>query len=343
MKTRAGKTREGFTLIELLVVIAIIALLIGILLPSLQQARKSGQAVKCGANLADIGKAMSAYLADWNGTYPPAYIYTADSEGNYDFFNANPAHPFGYIHWSWYLYGRGAVDEKAFQCPGFMNGGAPRTNPGLAEGWESGQVDQNGQSGPNSTVQDAQAVRMAYTGNAAIFPRNKFSTELAQAEGSSSRINVFTQDTKIGDTGKTILITEFTDNWKAMAIGGGGGLLSKSHRPINPFYHIGSGTDEYAAPPNAPGFTYGTAPNFGLLTKSQIAEQSGLIEGSGVPETNCVGRHHPGGDAVSGGSANFLYADGHVERKGVATTLENREWGQRYYSLTGENKVGPPW
>lgn len=55
------KRRIGFTLIELLVVIAIIALLIGILLPALGQAKKAGKLTKCLAKLQQIGVASNAY------------------------------------------------------------------------------------------------------------------------------------------------------------------------------------------------------------------------------------------------------------------------------------------
>jgi len=43
--------RDGFTLIELLVVISIIALLLAILMPSLQRVKKQAQAVACMSNI----------------------------------------------------------------------------------------------------------------------------------------------------------------------------------------------------------------------------------------------------------------------------------------------------
>jgi len=65
--------RSGFTLIELLVVIAIIALLIAILLPTLQRAREQSRAVVCLSNVKQLTQSFFLYAEEY-GTIPGTFF-----------------------------------------------------------------------------------------------------------------------------------------------------------------------------------------------------------------------------------------------------------------------------
>ena len=77
-KRNLNRKQRKFTLIELLVVVAIIAILAGLLLPALNNARARGRAILCVSNSKQVSLHLKAYTNDYNEwlvpyTFQPMY------------------------------------------------------------------------------------------------------------------------------------------------------------------------------------------------------------------------------------------------------------------------------
>ena len=68
---KRSRAHHGFSLVELLVVIAIVALLIGLLLPSLAHARQSARATVCSSNQRQLVTAWTLYAGDYRDLAMP--------------------------------------------------------------------------------------------------------------------------------------------------------------------------------------------------------------------------------------------------------------------------------
>ena len=324
---------KAFTLVELLVVIGIIALLISILLPSLNAAREAARTIKCASNLRSIGQGMALYVAQNKGVLPASNLYKGTHfEGSQQL----PDHPTdGYVHWSSFIYGdknklgndnvyRQAGGWDAFLCPSANNGGLPPAN--TFAGNNDGLANEAG-----SNVVDWQAPRVAYTVNEALCPRGIFQRFFS--DRGNTRVYRYVKAGRVKNSAGTILAAEIWGTQPTVqtdSLIDGTTQVSASRRPVNAFSGGAVKPEElYKA-------TYTTQ-----LTKaaaSQLTKDPENNAGGALLTTlDWVGRNHGrkrfDNEGYDSRKTNFLYLDGHVLTKHVKDTIRDDEWGDRFYSL----------
>jgi prepilin-type N-terminal cleavage/methylation domain-containing protein/prepilin-type processing-associated H-X9-DG protein len=198
---RLSPPRAAFTLVELLVVIGIIALLIAILLPSLNRARQTAAAVSSLSNLRQLGLGLTMYVNENRGFFPSHSSIASETT------NANPWRP--RTRWADYLFPYMQVTE-VYMSPLLSQDERDRMQKPFAHTTEPGGTGPDN-STPNSIFHGGYGYNYQYLGNSrkpgGIQP---FHANISQIRASSQTVAIADTDgSKVGwDSGEAVYIID---------------------------------------------------------------------------------------------------------------------------------------
>ncbi|MEL6498812.1 MAG: prepilin-type N-terminal cleavage/methylation domain-containing protein [Planctomycetota bacterium] len=301
--------KRGFTLIELLVVIAIIALLIGILLPALGKARCSAQKLVGGTNHRTIGQAMFLYAEQFDDWTPVG-------------------HDGGAARWA-YMWpaqlreAMGGIDGGSMEA--FINPSAPRDfpfewKPIFAESalppTSIARTDSTGQFGALYGYEDGE-----------IMIRQPLSPNQILALDEEEN-GIFSLSIGLNEVGIAGIINEQDDRDEAGQLLGVGHHLSHEalvQRDREALFEYGPKFSSYADPAN-----------FIVTGDSSVDGNSDpSVSPGGLPwEEELIPVSYCGGD-----TANFAFADGHVESLSIPDLVLDEENVTRGSGANGDPTV----
>lgn len=160
--------RRAFTLIELLVVVAIIALIIGILIPTLGAARRQAMSAACLSNMRQLGLGLEMYAGDHDQWVIPSYTMTG-------VVGTDPLEGWGPIlDKDGYVEASERATDSAFHCPSTLDvegvaTGQTGSNPDNPKGWMDWPFRRTGSSNVAMTIPERgfnKIIRVSYWINA---------------------------------------------------------------------------------------------------------------------------------------------------------------------------------
>jgi prepilin-type N-terminal cleavage/methylation domain-containing protein len=111
-----ARNNRAFTLVELLVVVGIIAVLVAILLPALQKARRQAEAIACQSNLRQLYIAFVGYANENHGRIPSLKQYGSADWPYYSYF-WKPLSATGYLGKGQNYGGSNGPRYPVMRCP----------------------------------------------------------------------------------------------------------------------------------------------------------------------------------------------------------------------------------